>query len=125
MLREDAIIQMLAAEELSDAVGQRLRLQMALIPIIDLRTAKSYINSMREVLDKQLALRDMQKVESRGKLTAKTMNRVFSALAEAGIVRLVEPTEENMDTTADSLAMRHGIATGKLKPLFGGAFGQI
>jgi len=113
---------MLAADEVADNIEARLRLQMAVLPIIDLRTAKTYIESLRQAVDRQLAIKGMNKSDLKSRLSDKTLTRLFAALCEAGIMRLVAPTPENMDTTKDSELMRCALEAGILKPMFGGSF---
>lgn len=119
------MLDVLAMESVSGTLEERLRFQLSLVPIIDLRAANSFVESARKVLDRIAAARNMDVAAFNSRvMSSKSFNRLFSALQKAGIINSVDPTPENMDTTKDSEAMQLALEKGMLKPLFhGGTIG--
>ena len=109
----------MAAEEVSGNIAERLKMQLAMIPIIDLRHAKSFMQGMQRMLEKQLSIAAMDKRGADTGLSEPVMKKLFIGLADAGVVNLKPVTPEAFDTTADSERMQRDLASGKLKPLFG------
>lgn len=110
---------MLACEDAADKMSDRLALQQALLPVISIPQLKSFVNEIQANLDKKIAFRgvDMTTLDELNKnLSSTSLFRLYTAMERSGIIRLAEPTDENMDTDDFRDKMHRDMAAGIIKP---------
>lgn len=116
------MLELLAFEEASEKLTTRMAVQQALIPVIDLKHIKGYVQDLHSSLAKNIALKDADMValtHMSKTVSTTTLTRLFTAMQKSGIIRAVEATDENMNTDAFRAKIQRDLAAGIIKPLAG------
>lgn len=123
--RENTILEMLAFEDAAEKMTDRLALQQALLPVVDLHHLKGFVAEIQSNLSKKVALKDANVTfldQLNKQISTTSLFRLFTAMERSGIIRFAEPTEENMDTEAFRAKLERDLAAGIIKPW--GGIGQ-
>lgn len=121
-LREEIVLQTLAAEEGADLLEKNIRLSQAMLPVAKVDALRSIVASIQERLERVHALRTMDLAKVRKldrRVSAEQLSEAYSKLVSSGTLKYKEATEENMDDSELRQQMQRDIAAGILKPVAG------
>lgn len=104
ILRENLILEMLEAEEISKRMQARISFRAAMLPVVNHRYLSQYVDDIQKSLTRALDIEacDFEKVlRESARLGAEHMGMLFSSMQASGILSTATATPENLSMTEE------------------------